>query len=120
MVIAVSYCFVFVFLFFFFKKKTAYEMRISDWSSDVCSSDLPDAPEQESIDARLTGTDGRNRRYAVVAVRDGDDTRWLDPAGFELAVSKAQTPSGSRLFRSDFELRTAGNRAGVVRVFRPA
>src|SRR3546814_7516241 len=29
--------------FFFFKQKTAYEMRISDWSSDVCSSDLPSA-----------------------------------------------------------------------------
>src|SRR3546814_4650327 len=28
------------FLVFFFKQKTAYEMRISDWSSDVCSSDL--------------------------------------------------------------------------------
>src|SRR3546814_17040193 len=31
-------------LFFFFKQKTAYEMRISDWSSDVCSSDLIDGP----------------------------------------------------------------------------
>src|SRR3546814_10765761 len=30
----------FFFLVFFFKQKTAYEMRISDWSSDVCSSDL--------------------------------------------------------------------------------
>src|SRR3546814_16687663 len=29
-----------VLIFFFFKQKTAYEMRISDWSSDVCSSDL--------------------------------------------------------------------------------
>src|SRR3546814_2609495 len=29
-----------IFFFFFFKQKTAYEMRISDWSSDVCSSDL--------------------------------------------------------------------------------
>src|SRR3546814_4469082 len=29
-----------VVFFFFFKQKTAYEMRISDWSSDVCSSDL--------------------------------------------------------------------------------
>src|SRR3546814_2069136 len=28
-------------MIFFFKQKTAYEMRISDWSSDVCSSDLP-------------------------------------------------------------------------------
>src|SRR3546814_5800238 len=30
----------FLLFFFFFKQKTAYEMRISDWSSDVCSSDL--------------------------------------------------------------------------------
>src|SRR3546814_2048247 len=29
-------------MFFFFKQKTAYELRISDWSSDVCSSDLAD------------------------------------------------------------------------------
>src|SRR3546814_8200487 len=34
-VLLFSICF-----FFFFKQKTAYEMRISDWSSDVCSSDL--------------------------------------------------------------------------------
>src|SRR3546814_2897487 len=32
--------FCFICVFFFFKQKTAYEMRISDWSSDVCSSDL--------------------------------------------------------------------------------
>src|SRR3546814_15262681 len=32
------------FIFFFFKQKTAYEMRISDWSSDVCSSDLQFRP----------------------------------------------------------------------------
>src|SRR3546814_3512914 len=31
-------------VFFFFKQKTAYEMRISDWSSDVCSSDLGGGP----------------------------------------------------------------------------
>src|SRR3546814_1895025 len=35
--------------FFFFKQKTAYEMRISDWSSDVCSSDL----EGDQVEARL-------------------------------------------------------------------
>src|SRR3546814_3667451 len=37
LVYSVALCFCF---FFFFKQKTAYEMRISDWSSDVCSSDL--------------------------------------------------------------------------------
>src|SRR3546814_8975350 len=31
-------------MFFFFKQKTAYELRISDWSSDVCSSDLTSLP----------------------------------------------------------------------------
>src|SRR3546814_1898660 len=39
-------------LFFFFKQKTAYEMRISDWSSDVCSSDLR-ADEQPAVRAAL-------------------------------------------------------------------
>src|SRR3546814_2926114 len=33
-------CLSFIYFFFFFKQKTAYDMRISDWSSDVCSSDL--------------------------------------------------------------------------------
>src|SRR3546814_5855021 len=37
------YCLLKYYIFFFFKQKTAYEMRISDWSSDVCSSDLQDA-----------------------------------------------------------------------------
>src|SRR3546814_9018343 len=41
--------------FFFFKQKTAYEMRISDWSSDVCSSDL--RPGHPQTVARLP--DGR-------------------------------------------------------------
>src|SRR3546814_5328765 len=34
-------------LFFFFKQKTAYEMRISDWSSDVCSSDLQQLDQKQ-------------------------------------------------------------------------
>src|SRR3546814_1146152 len=35
-------------ILFFFKQKTAYEMRISDWSSDVCSSDLHEAASIET------------------------------------------------------------------------
>src|SRR3546814_6912430 len=37
----------YVLFFFFFKQKTAYEMRISDWSSDVCSSDLSPWPADQ-------------------------------------------------------------------------
>src|SRR3546814_5923865 len=39
-----------LFFFFFFKQKTAYEMRISDWSSDVCSSDLLRRPGLDRVD----------------------------------------------------------------------
>src|SRR3546814_12809557 len=48
-------------LFFFFKQKTAYEMRISDWSSDVCSSDL------QGLDLRAPGHAGAapHRRFGV-------------------------------------------------------
>src|SRR3546814_17756774 len=62
--------------FFFFKQKTAYEMRISDWSSDVCSSDLtagrwsPSPPSDWSANglciAPMTMTEGD-----MVAVRLG-------------------------------------------------
>src|SRR3546814_6722528 len=44
--------------FFFFKQKTAYEMRISDWSSDVCSSDLTELPVPD-IRAELLSSDGQ-------------------------------------------------------------
>src|SRR3546814_14896749 len=42
--------------FFFFKRKTAYEMRISDWSSDVCSSDLHAEPMSLDDALRLAET----------------------------------------------------------------
>src|SRR3546814_3152450 len=45
--------------FFFFKQKTAYEMRISDWSSDVCSSDLSAFFERAGRMADIEGICGR-------------------------------------------------------------
>src|SRR3546814_4426034 len=50
-------------VFFFFKQKTAYELRISDWSSDVCSSDLELVEHDEAA--------GGNRQ--VAGHREGDD-----------------------------------------------
>src|SRR3546814_1132793 len=44
-----------LFVFFFFKQKTAYEMRISDWSSDVCSSDLLPLQEKRKALAEQYG-----------------------------------------------------------------
>src|SRR3546814_4881742 len=61
------------YIFVFFKQKTAYEMRISDWSSDVCSSDLLIAAEQ-----RLDATSNRllqavEARSEGLAFWDRDD-----------------------------------------------
>src|SRR3546814_19325059 len=73
-----------MFLFFFFKQKTAYELRISDWSSDVCSSDLavgriivddnrfPDSPRKRCIEP------GNERRDVRGLVEGRDDDRQLD------------------------------------------
>src|SRR3546814_8772997 len=92
-------------VFFFCKQKTAYELRISDWSSDVCSSDLVDrarlrsrrappgqvprdaviadrpAPHRDDHD-RERGRDGQRRavqllhaRHGVAAPPRGDDGR---------------------------------------------
>src|SRR3546814_1735406 len=55
--------------FFFFKQKTAYEMRISDWSSDVCSSDLHRADQQLLDVAAELGAE-EARRDVAVAVLD--------------------------------------------------
>src|SRR3546814_2210643 len=49
-----------LFYFFFFKQKTAYEMRISDWSSDVCSSDL-----SISLANKVRG-EGNETRFGIV------------------------------------------------------
>src|SRR3546814_10365057 len=63
--------------FFFFKQKTAYEMRISDWSSDVCSSDLDDRlcctlwnPAMEAISG-IPGEQmrGKDLRHILSSVR---------------------------------------------------
>src|SRR3546814_8355470 len=53
-------------VFFFFKQKTAYEMRISDWSSDGCSSDLR-GPSAAAADRRAAFY----RRRTAIARRDG-------------------------------------------------
>src|SRR3546814_3561914 len=53
--------------FFFFKQKTAYEMRISDWSSDVCSSDLADIGGQAQASERPGG--GQEARARIFGIK---------------------------------------------------
>src|SRR3546814_6680563 len=84
------------FFFFFFKQKTAYEMRISDWSSDVCSSDLilPIASRRTAValhrnvaaeDPEDTMRDGacddRGRGASAFHKFRSSDHRWRSPDG---------------------------------------
>src|SRR3546814_9569127 len=73
------YCLYFEFLFFmffFFKQKTAYEMRISDWGSDVCSSDLSGA---DSADCAASRTFIVSRPVRTPAFEEGE-TMPFDPS----------------------------------------
>src|SRR3546814_4893260 len=58
----------FLYEFFFFKQKTAYEMRISDWSSDVCSSDLATNAAADEAERHSTGRRSRREGTAETIV----------------------------------------------------
>src|SRR3546814_7936089 len=84
---------------FFFKQKTAYELRISDWSSDVCSSDLHrelTAP----TDAQVAG-----EGYGIAVDLDGllgcGQRAWLEVTGDEPVVAQGQRSRSSRGPRSE-------------------
>src|SRR3546814_4556456 len=74
--------------FFFFKQKTAYEMRISDWSSDVCSSDLSmDAASHENRKAIVAEIDELAKDYE----KRGMTVTFLAPDQPEYAQWKEET-----------------------------
>src|SRR3546814_3722756 len=79
--------------FFFFKQKTAYEMRISDWSSDVCSSDLCSilASATEALNPKPDNLYGRNH-HDTRNVRDDTGHATFIPA--HQAASHSQNQIG--------------------------
>src|SRR3546814_19201764 len=91
-------------LFFFFKQKTAYEMRISDWSSDVCSSDLPDGRDPPCLDRPSgrsdTGQSHGSRQAPAISHRRRDDRRDLLQRD-----ERGEPPVSGQPLLSPFELR---------------
>src|SRR3546814_5926526 len=70
----------------FFKQKTAYEMRISDWSSDVCSSDLRPAGYDLTVGRRIGIGNGCVERGQMAGARGGD----VAFAGFQRQQPRTQ------------------------------
>src|SRR3546814_4158972 len=90
-------CFV-VHAFVFFKQKTAYEMRISDWSSDVCSSDLGKPWYWSTRPVRDLSSEDPVKRFAAVVARDG----WcLEVFGLIRAEALRRTSLIGRYYGSD-------------------
>src|SRR3546814_4670160 len=86
------------FVFFCFKQKTAYEVRISDWSSDVCSSDL-DRGKVVGYRAQIEGPDG----VPIVNTIPGDD-----PFDFDASTS-ARFKKGTVTGKVGVDFKTADN-----------
>src|SRR3546814_15242778 len=88
-----------LFRFFFFKQKTAYEMRISDWSSDVCSSDLLEPAREGQRQGRYRHAQQLERHVLTASVpaarRDRPGTKARKQgAGRRLArITPARTPT---------------------------
>src|SRR3546814_10880792 len=82
-------CLCFVLCFFFFKQKTAYEMRISDWSSDVCSSDL--------AKTGLRRTGDRLGLAALFGFDAGESARGIDEGQHRQAELVGQLHQADRL-----------------------
>src|SRR3546814_1965657 len=77
-----------ILVFFFFKQKTAYEMRISDWSSDVCSSDLA-ARCLSALSCFRASPALRHRLCRHGRTADGSAGRLIQPVAFHDRVNGA-------------------------------
>src|SRR3546814_4843704 len=90
------------FCVFFFKQKTAYEMRISDWSSDVCSSDLEHRAEAAPPPGAHNGSARRSR-----ADGRGSDDRWVSSfVWLSLGTVESVSPPSRRGVQSDHRRRS--------------
>src|SRR3546814_10728532 len=101
----------FRFCFFFFKQKTAYEMRISDWSSDVCSSDLLGDRAQVRPDAIYRIYSMTKPVTAVAMMLLHEEGRWLldDPNELHLPeFTRLEGPAGEKLRHRRSEERRVG------------
>src|SRR3546814_7889251 len=109
------------FCFFFFKQKTAYEMRISDWSSDVCSSDLA---RERAGDRRPRLALGRARRKEEIVAMVPQDHRLRRRVARRVGQPRQMARQGAadagkldrQVAGAGIFVQTRGRRAGLRRL----
>src|SRR3546814_4996348 len=88
-------------MFFFFKQKTAYEMRISDWSSDVCSSDLlTGKPELRTVDELIANDEDYAVEFKSTArwdLRESQPSKAIEDAIVKTVAGFLNTEGGTLL-----------------------
>src|SRR3546814_10179640 len=107
-------------LFFFFKQKTAYEVRISDWSSDVCSSDLDQIlvmlhPFMPFVTEELWHAMGERSGELIVAHWPQPDTHVLDRTASEEIDWLIRLVSGVRTARAELNVPPGAKMVAHVR-----
>src|SRR3546814_16653577 len=120
-----------VYVVFFFKQKTAYEMRISDWSSDVCSSDLLGVAAsfgRGEGGGDPFGIDVRRRGHADIAVDDpilrprarpsAHEARAEPPAVRAVPVLTRKARPGARIDVEDVKRRFLWDGHGIIQLIR--
>src|SRR3546814_19007582 len=99
--------------FFFFKQKTAYEMRISDWSSDVCSSDLysRDQPQRRYVQEALVEAAAEVRQWVAegAAIYVCGSLRGMAP-GVDAALERILGRGTVKAMPADGRYRRSGER----------
>src|SRR3546814_5928041 len=106
-------------VFFFFKQKTAYEMRISDWSSDVCSSDLEGAVAEAVVEVDVGGDDVADRPVGGGGDRLAQGEALLvrgagvDHGDARLADDEADVGDGAAVVRRHFLLQAEADEDAV-------
>src|SRR3546814_8775792 len=107
-------CIVVWFVFFFFKQKTAYEMRISDWSSDVCSSDLLKAvltaDGEIACDRAVIAAGARAKPLAAAA---GDAVPLDVERGYHVSIAGANRGPRTPIMVSDRKLSVTMTERGL-------
>src|SRR3546814_16311611 len=94
-------------MFFFFKQKTAYDMRISDWSSDVCSSDLSVYESGKMLRMAMRSDHKLNRLQQELPEGLLADAAWMEAHGYSSSLRSQYVRAGwltspaRRVYRSE-------------------